>query len=156
MIACIPNYIQPENTSPQIGDPDVIYVERLSDYIFPYFYMHRYVNCYCYFEFSSLVLGYFILLYSDLYPVHVNYQLLMASIRLTQYQKFCLFYRLSDVILTNYGFVSGGGVNVAAYYALSLLLIKFPHALAFIYMYKHFQNGDLTFLNFRVKVYSPV
>ena len=27
---------------------------------------------------------------------------------------------------------------VAAYYALSVLLIKFPHALAFIHMYKHF------------------
>ena len=80
--------------------------------------MHRYVNFYRHFEFSSLVLGYFILLYSDLYPVHVNYQLLMASIRFTHINFFCLFYRLSDVIRTNYGFVSGGGVNVAAYYAL--------------------------------------
>ena len=46
---------------------------------------------------------------------------------------------------------------VAAYYALSLLLIKFPHALAFIHMYKHFQNGDVIFLTFlKSKVYSPV
>ena len=60
-----------------IGDPDVIYVERLSDYSLIYICIGTF-NFYRYFEFSSLVLGYFILLYYDLYPVHVNYQLLMA------------------------------------------------------------------------------
>ena len=57
--------------------------------------MHRYVNFYRYFEFSSPVLGYFPgifhTLYYDLYPVHLNYQLLMASIRLTHIKNFACF-----------------------------------------------------------------